>query len=41
MKSAVHFVMVDPNERGELGGLWEQILMDKLLDAWNVSKENG
>lgn len=41
MKSAVHFVMVDPNGRGELGELWKQMIVDKLQDAWNVSKENG
>lgn len=40
MKPTVHFVMVDPNERGELTILWKQILMEKLRDAWYFSKEN-
>lgn len=40
MKPTVHFVMVDPNGRGEVAILWKQILMEKLQDAWNATKEN-
>lgn len=39
MKATVKFVMIDPNERGEVAILWKRILKEKMQNIGNDCKE--